>query len=102
MKTKLKAIDVTSALMLNQFTLDEVKCIIQAAISARDTHSRALARSMVPGDTVEFEDKRGHVYRGKIMRINPKMTKVRCAIPGMAGAGFVTYNVSHTLLKKVS
>jgi len=100
MKTKLKAIDVTSALMLNQFTLDEVKCIIQAAIIARDTHSRAAARAMSVGDMVEFEDKRGNVYRGKVLRINPKMTKVRTLThAGLAGP---VYNVSHTLLKRIS
>ena len=68
---------------------DDIERIMDAARMRRDYLSKASIRV---GDTVWFDAGSRGIQRGKVIKINPKRTKVQC--------GMMTWNVSHSLLNK--
>ena len=75
-------------------TDDELKQIVDAVKLQRQFISMQNIRSVVVGDTVEFEA-RGRTVQGTVTKVNRKNVKVQ-------EAGFGTWNVPAAMLKRVS
>lgn len=72
---------------------DELAQIIDAVKLQRQFISMQNIRSVVVGDTVEFEA-RGRTVQGTVTKVNRKNVKVQ-------EAGFGTWNVPASMLKRV-
>jgi hypothetical protein len=77
----------------NVDTDDELKQIVDAVKLQRQFISMQNIRSVVVGDTVEFEA-RGRTVQGTVAKVNRKNVKVK-------EAGFGTWNVPASMLKRV-